>query len=89
MTIAFWGSVIAYGWLIQEGVNLAAPLVMQFISALSFRLSDNLVGHITDARPFRYSVGFTCVAIMQVSGTILVDLVCISSRFRWFISLSA
>ena len=27
----YWGSIIAYGWLIQKGVNLAAPLVMAFI----------------------------------------------------------
>lgn len=40
--VALIAATITYGWLVEYGVHLSAPLIMQFISALSVHSPPNL-----------------------------------------------
>jgi hypothetical protein len=66
----------AYGWCLEKKVNIAGPLVLQFVSEY---WSLNLNDKVSPSPPFLSScvgiVGYLSISVMNATSTLMIDLV--------------
>ena len=62
-------SCAGYGWTIQRQINIACPLILQFIGDLFFSVQFLPILKLS------LIAGFACVAIMNAASTLMIDLV--------------
>ena len=63
-------SCAGYGWTIQRQINIACPLILQFIGDFVFLSVPFL-----PILELSLIAGFACVAIMNAASTLMIDLV--------------
>jgi len=67
LIIVMAAACAGYGWCLERRVNIAVPLILQFISALLFHLSYG-----TKLMP--RIVGYISITIMNAASTLMIDL---------------
>lgn len=71
--VALMCSNIAYGWFVNFGVHLSAPLIMQFISKLSLLGFYSAYASRSSSVPHD-AVGLTVTSMFNMASTLMVDL---------------